>query len=382
MNLAERKISRVKKWFIISIILLPILFLYATPIPGFTIGDLFMLVWTFSLLIKEKVKINNKLLLLIFFLVIQTLTLSAGANLPKITTSLRYIVYLLIMWLLPTVANERDYIYKVVSQVSKAVIIFLLLQYVAFQMGIIIPGIMTFLPLTADEGSSYEEIFNIGGRCMSVFAEPSHYAIYALLFLTISLFEHSTISFKNLIWPVITSFSLIAASSFSGVLCMVAAWTLKLVLSLRNKKLSIKAVITFFLFIGVLVYIILSTNMGDYVSDIDVYDRQSAGRFGGFTYVMEKSSQMSNLLFGNGMNDIGEVEYLSGWPRLYFYFGILGSLIYLISFGSFYKKNTLSMVIMIMVAGLMVGTEINFAPFILPYVLLASATKDYSLKNI
>ena len=70
------------------------------------------------------------------------------------------------------------------------------------------------------------------------------------------------------------------------------------------------------------------------------------------------------------MNDIGRIEYLPGWPRLIFYFGIIGSFIYIISFLLCSKWDTLSFILLIVIAGLMVGTEMNFGPFIMPYMLM------------
>ncbi len=379
-NYTLYKIQQSKKFFIISIIILPILFLYATPIPGFTIGDLILIINTMFLVFKKKLKKNTPLLIFVIFLIIQTSILGSIGSLPKITTSIRYIVYLLIMSIMPTVAEERDYIIKILSKVGKFVVVFLLVQYAALQVGILIPGLITFLPLTADDGLSYSEIFSIGGRVMSVFAEPSHYAIYALLFLAVNLFEYPEITLKNLKWQALTSISLIACSSFSGVMCMVAVWALKLLLLIKNKQLSIKAIFPILIILLLFGFVILHTTMGTYVSDAEIYERQSAGRFGGFTYVLEQSSNLFILLFGNGMNDIAEVEYLSGWPRVYFYYGIIGSLIYLMAFLQIFKKNTISMVLMILIAVLMIGTEMNFAPFIMPYILLVFATNNYSLK--
>lgn len=370
-----------KKYFILSVVLLPILFQYATPLPGFTVGDAFMvLAWVLMLLFTRKLSIKKSLLFCLAYIILLSLACYIEGTLTKSTTSLRYIFYLLIMLYFPSVENHRDYIYKVIDLVGICVMIILYIQYVAFYaMGIIVPGVLTFLPLTDTALTDYVGSFSSAGRCMSVFAEPSHYAIFILIFIAYRLFLYEGLSLKHLLLPVFASVSVVLCSSFTGIIMMAAVWALKVFTVMRSRNLSIIYVITTVLVFGIMFYLITNTALGSYIVDSEVYKRQSLGRFAGYEYMANSSNKStSSLFFGNGMNDIGEIAYLPGWPRLFFYYGILGSLIYVISFLFCIRWKTFSLVLMIIIAGLMVGTEMNFGPLIMPYMLMV-ITSDKSL---
>lgn len=376
-----------KKMFVVSIILLPILFMYATPISGFTVGDAFLVFSLFFLLTRlKKVRIESKLLICFLYIVIQFLLLFLLGLLQRPTTSLHYIVYFVGMLLMPNIRECGLFAIKVLKRVGLFAVILLFIQYVALQfLGVIIPGLLTFLPMTDVGLTNYSEGFQVAGRCMSLFAEPSHYAIYIILFLVCELFEKKGLNFENLKVPLLISVSIILCASFTGFIGMLAAWGLKIFYEMRNKSISFMAVLSIALICGLMIIVLFNTVAGSYLTNEDVYSTQSEGRFIGYITLQEDlSGSELPLLFGFGMNDNGsEFNYLPGWPRLIFYYGIIGALIYVISFMCCARKRTLSMVVLIVVAGLMIGTEMNFASFIMPYILIVSIfnkalyTSDY-----
>lgn len=70
----------------------------------------------------------------------------------------------------PTVENNQGYYYKTLNRVGIFVMIVLYVQYVAlYTVGIIVPGVLTFLPLTESSFENYAVAFSSAGRCMSVF---------------------------------------------------------------------------------------------------------------------------------------------------------------------------------------------------------------------
>lgn len=152
---------------------------------------------------------------------------------------------------------------------------------------------------------------------------------------------------------------------------MAAVWALKVFYELKSKRISSIYIMSSLIVFGIMFFIIMNTSLGSYITDEEVYERQSIGRFAGYNYMFSTmDSSTLSFIFGNGMNDIGEIEYLPGWPRLVLYFGLIGSLIYVLSFLSCAKWNTFSFVLLIIIAGLMIGTEMNFGPFIMPYMML------------
>lgn len=362
-----------KKYFILSVVLLPLLFQYATPISSFTVGDAFMVFsWVYLMISTKKTKVKKSLCYALVYIVLITFVYLMDGLLTKSTTSLRYIVYLLIMVYFPTVENNQDYYYKTLNWVGIFVMIVLYVQYVAlYTVGIIVPGVLTFLPLTQSSFENYAVAFSSAGRCMSVFAEPSHYAIFIILFIAYRLFLNEGLSFRNIILPVLASISIVLCSSFTGVIMMAAVWALKVFYELKSKRISSIYIMSSLIVFGIMFFIIMNTSLGSYITDEEVYERQSIGRFAGYNYMFSTmDSSTLSFIFGNGMNDIGEIEYLPGWPRLVLYFGLIGSLIYVLSFLSCAKWNTFSFVLLIIIAGLMIGTEMNFGPFIMPYMML------------
>lgn len=362
-----------KKYFILSVVLLPLLFQYATPISSFTVWDAFMVFsWVYLMISTKKTKVKKSLCYALVYIVLITFVYLMDGLLTKSTTSLRYIVYLLIMVYFPTVENNQDYYYKTLNWVGIFVMIVLYVQYVAlYTVGIIVPGVLTFLPLTESSFENYAVAFSSAGRCMSVFAEPSHYAIFIILFIAYRLFLNEGLSFRNIILPVLASISIVLCSSFTGVIMMAAVWALKVFYELKSKRISSIYIMSSLIVFGIMFFIIMNTSLGSYITDEEVYERQSIGRFAGYNYMFSTmDSSTLSFIFGNGMNDIGEIEYLPGWPRLVLYFGLIGSLIYVLSFLSCAKWNTFSFVLLIIIAGLMIGTEMNFGPFIMPYMML------------
>ena len=367
------KIPTSKKYFIISVILLPVLFQYATPIHGLTIGDVFLLAsWLLMVGQCNKVRIKISVIPLLLYVIIITIITWCSGLLIKPTTSIRYIAYLFITMCVPSIFEYKDYAYKIINSVGIAIMIVLYLQYIVLMTtGIIIPGLLTFLPLTDNSLQNYTEGFYIAGRCMSVFAEPSHYAIYILLFIAYRLFLKEGLSINLMILPVLASLSLIFASSFTGLIGMVAVWGLKLFYEFKRGNISFYFLLYFALAIVGILCITIMTSAGAYLTNSEIYDSQSMQRFEGYYFLLENEDMSNNMwLFGNGMNDIGDIEYLPGWPRLIYYFGVVGSLLYILSFLSCVKKNTFSFVLLILMTGLMIGTEMNFGPFFLPYIML------------
>lgn len=371
-------VPREKRYFILSLLLLPILFMYATPIPGFTVGDAFFVLSFSIMVIKGKgVRIQRSIIPILIYVVTLTFFCILEGSLQKPTTSLRYIIYLIGVAFMPSIEQCGDYVHKTLNRIGYFIMIILIIQFVALTFfDIIVPGLLTFLPLTDTDMHNYSEGFEIAGRCMSVFAEPSHYAIYSILFLSYKLFENKGLTLKALIIPIVISLSIIMCASFTGFICMIGVWGLKLIRELKNGNIAFWMIVPLALASFLILAGIAMTSSGSYLTNSEVYDNQSVGRFAGYSFLLEEVGKTPfSLLFGHGMNDIAELEYLPGWPRLLYYYGIIGGLIYIISFLRCARKGSFSMVLMIVIAGLMVGTEMNFSSFIMPYMTVVVSSK-------
>ena len=62
-----------KKYFILSVVLLPLLFQYATPISSFTVGDAFMVFsWVYLMISTKKTKVKKSLCYALVYIVLIT----------------------------------------------------------------------------------------------------------------------------------------------------------------------------------------------------------------------------------------------------------------------------------------------------------------------
>lgn len=372
--------KRKKKLFITSLILLPVLFQYSTGIKGFTFGDLFFVLSLIPFLISNNktIKKQKSIYIVILFVLLQTFVFYFAGTLNSITTALRYIVYLLGIVYFSSLKECRNYAFKVLEIVSISLATLFFVQYFALHvMGMAFPGVLTFLPMTDESLYDYSNVVFVynNGRCMSAFAEPSHFAIYILLYLGVKLFERPVLSAHALFICAFISLSLILCSSFTGVAGMAFLWIFRFLFFLRSggKTIWVLLIIAPILVAGA-IYAFNNTDAGAYIFNQDVMDRQSGQRFSGFAYI-ELMSGTSRLI-GSGMIEMGEEVYLSGWPRLYYYYGIIGAILYVVSFLLTSKWKSLSMILLLLIAILMIGTEMNFASFIMPFMLMVALTKD------
>lgn len=367
------------KLFILSIVFLPHLFQYTTPLSGFTYGDCFLMLSGMFFLFSGAAKIERKLLVLVAYVVTLTVVLQIGGSLTYINTSIHYLAYLFIVMLMPKLTTYKAYFIDIYCKATLVSAGLMVVQTIALQIyGICIPGVLTFLPLTDDAMYNYAEavMYHNSGRCMSFFAEPSHYAVYVLPFLVIKLISNNGVAKKDLLQAVFVTVSLIMCASFTGILSAIIVWGLSVAILVLNRKLSITYILLIAISGAACAYVILNSSGGDYLSNENIYERQSQGRFSGFSIIDVVNPSKTALYFGYGMNDIGDLIYLPGWPRLLYYYGIVGSIIYVLTLLTCTHRKTVSVFMLFLLGVLMIGSEINFGCYFVLYMLCIYSTRD------
>lgn len=94
--------------------------------------------------------------------------------------------------------------------------------------------------------------------------------------------------------------------------------------------------------------------------------KSSSDRFAGYSLLFEYRNFFS-LLFGNGMKLL-EGDYLSGYLRLFYYFGITGVILFFYEILSGYKKhNQVGKILVWLFIVLNIGTEVALGPFLIIY---------------
>ena len=381
MTLYPDKISRC---FILSILLLPILFQYLTPIEPINLGDAFLIIAAFIYTLNIPFKIESPIVFIILYIIIITTNCYLLSHIPKYSTTLHYLAYLFVILIMPKLSKYKDYIFEMYRKVSLISATLLIVQTLLLKtIGYCLPGVLTFLPLTDPSMQDYTAavLYTNSGRCMSFYGEPSHYGIYVLPFLIITFFANSFVTRKGLIEAAYVSISLILCSSFTGVISAIIIWSIYLIFNIIRGKFSLSIVFLCIFSFGIFLFILLNSSAGEYMFNDEIIERQSGMRFEGFEALemIIDNKGSSFLYWGNGMNDIGEFVYLSGWPRLLYYFGVIGSLIYIYCIASCARKRTVSIILLFLMGILMVGTEMNFGIYFVVYMLLMFATRNIPL---
>ena len=363
--------------FAMAILLIPILFQYGVGVSTISLGDVILLVgFVLTFISSRKIFINSSLLVLFVYIFVQAFVLYGCFNYDVPLTAFRYGIYILIIALFPFRYIDSNWLvhsYKVITVFVTAI---LYIQTIAYRVsGIIIPGVFTNLPLLDESLYDYRwiVIYQNSRRCMSVFAEPSHFAIYVLPCILICLLAEKQ-RLKNLIIAGFISLGIIMSATFTGVIGLLAVLLLWLWSYFRKGKLGIEVIIVL---ICVAIIGCIASNKSyaaQYILDGSIARRQSSGRFEGYAYIKTLGIEsVPSFLFGHGMYDLGKTSgiYLAGWARMFYYFGALGSIIFLS--GILKKCNDYrSIAFLLLMAGLAIGADYIFSPFILVYLLLFS----------
>lgn len=379
--------------YTIAVLLLPILFMYSIGIETITVGDVFLLLALIMLLLFPErsngvVRTNNKsiaILFLPYILVVSFFYVVSGESTSILFTSLRYGFYVLCSFFFFRII-DFDYVITVYKKIVIFCTVLMYIQTICYRLfNIAIPGVLQFLSLTDDSLYDYLYVINHHNsrRCMSVFAEPSHYAIYVLPLILVLLYKWKKFAKHPLALLLFVSGGIIISATFTGILGLLCCFLIYCAYEFFRTKVNIQRVLLFIGLVFCALFIFRIPFIKSYIFNNDIFSRQSSGRFSGYGYIFALKQNVIQVLFGNGMNDIGKFEdlYLAGWPRLYYYYGFLGSILSVCYFFSFKKKNALSISVLLLLAVMMVGTEINVSSFLLPYLLLMVTSNESNVKG-
>lgn len=368
------------KIFILALVAMPILFQYSIKVATVTLGDLCLAISLFVIIFKlyKKIKIDYSFCCLFCFLICELIYSLIIGIYASLGTTLRYAFYIFVIIFIPTIAKECKFVlhsYVVLAMLSSFLLI---LQYICIHMfNIYIPGVIKFLPLTDTTLIDYGLTLNsqVYKRVMSCFGEPSHFAIYVLGALIILLFS-ANLTKKSMLKASFITLAIFLSTSITGVLLVIFIWILfiKKQVKLQFNNLLLISMLFFMIFIPY-----FKSQSASYVRDPAIFIRQMMGRIPGYEYVLDdfRNDKLQYLL-GHGMHDIGERVYLAGYPRLFYYYGITGSFIFVICYVFLYKrKNEIGNYILLSISILSIGTEMIFGPLLLPYVTVILTTKHF-----
>lgn len=391
-NIKEINIGNtLKKLYSTILIMAPILCIYGIGISTITFFDFLLfslnIIMMFQLLLIGKIKIF--LNIIPYGIYVFTTMIFNIYDSELVLRSLRYIFY--ILNIIVFVKNYFDYdigvkVYRIVARIST---IFLMIQIISNKLlGIYLPGVITSLPLVDTDMLNYSEVFQMSQvkRCMAFFAEPSHYAIFILGYFSIILFDKNrrhNIS-KLLFESIFLSIGIVLSTSILGVAVMICIWIIWLIFNYRefiSKPYMLIIIIALF---SILYMLLSDTTAFKYVTDSSVIERQSSGRFDGYSFINSDYITPVQKIFGQGMTKKGMDVYLPSYPIIIFYFGYIGLILLISSFIPYILrlKYSTTLHLLICMFAISIGSEIlvgNFIMIFFPLIISSTNQKNHEL---
>lgn len=346
------------------IVILPIISIYASGIPGFSFGDVCLAVVTFLLIITNvkkgyiDIKKNNpirSLWILIFSIIIITMIDIIIVNDLNITDVLIRVIRRVFYYSIAILFSSRYFQYdkgaKLIVKVGIFASLYLFLQYLLYySIGYILNGFIPIFPIYHENYSSidYSTIYAMMYRPTSILLEPAHAARYICVPLIISLFdERIDIKKRNLI-SIMLSVAIVMTTSGSGIMCVVITWAiyiLKLLFkTVKNGKLK-KSYFIFLLILPIIMLLIIKSSIFQSAfyrivnSDLSNINTAGGARFRGF--VSYFSLPTLNKILGMGYGNITNSDlsaWFSGASYLLYGCGIIGFIVCIIMFLKINKK--------------------------------------------
>lgn len=386
--------SKISHLYMIALSIMPILMIYGVNIiVRVTFTDIILLLFLSYTFIKHKT-INSRIefLPIALYLVIQPVIIHFYQSndfdiVDTYGTSLRLALIILCLNVLSPYYLERDYYIKCIRIVAIFNAIYAGAQFVSGNLfSWALTPYIPFLPVV-DVGLDVQQQswihYGILVRGRGLFREPSHLAIYLLLYIMAEqLYTDNTRSRNACI--AIALVGLMVSGSSMGLVGIVLFEILKAMMGsdLITFKITKKTItsIASVIVIGAIwfnsgylqnVISHLNNNGNGILSQSHLVDIQKAFK-GDWTLL--------DTIFGRGLQQVSS-GYLPGWPRALYCLGISGIIMYIYAFGNIYVKSDFRKKVILLVFCLLnFGTEIMLGIFLLLYLSLIFSRCNYSIK--
>lgn len=383
----NKNITIIQNLFTLFLILYPITGLYATPLQSVSIAD-FILIISIPFLFLMLIKLNRKvkdtisfpmlglLIFLIFHLLMCIPFVGSGSLFDITMSSFRYILYLLALALFIKTYFNWNVGLKQLRFVSVGVSCYLILQYLLYTfLGIYLPGTIPFLNFMSSSINDIYHSYNLGHtiRVCSVFAEPSHFSTYVILFLMIDLLIPKK-QFIEYVDSIIISIALFLSKSSAGIImCLLVwlFWLLTKILLQENIKRKLSFLIGIMISLPIIVFSIINTSLFQSFLERTYSDghlgNAALGRVGNVSIEnFISDSSVYHIFLGYGL--INLEDYLPGLARWIYSYGCVGLMVLLIILSVvFIKSDKIQRTILIFFLILNLGTEVMLGYYILLY---------------
>ncbi|QGS37382.1 hypothetical protein FOB80_07790 [Aerococcus viridans] len=341
------KVSFSDKIFTLSILLLPILNVYLVGVP---LGDLLIFMGLVLVSLSNKTihsKISKSSFYLTILLIIHFLIYSFIQDnyfKESILNYLHLIFHLSVLTFFVKSHFHFEFAIKAMKNISIFSTVYILIQGIVLKLfNVYIPGHLSFLQLTNERISEFNVLASdkyyqsqVVIRPRSIFEEPAHYAMYIVIFLAIYLVVEKNKKKLNRTLGFLTM-GVIVSNSSTGLILLTILWIYFLFSRFKENGYKINYYLFIFIILSIPFLILILNNSGDYLYAITrLFDSKGVSisvinRVGGYFEMKNSLSRFSifELFSGKGFTDNLDISsYLPGYGSLFYYFGLMGSLIY------------------------------------------------------
>lgn len=326
---------------------LPIISIYASGIPGLTLGDVcLILLFFFSVISSKKSNtiggtdksrvIRTFLILAFYYLVSFCCSTILQPNPPIVEMSIRiirFLFYIIVLLELSKKYFDYEIASKWVRRISVAATFYVVLQYILyFKYSYILKGYLQSIPIYLKEYSviDYAERYQWHFfRASSFFLEPAHYAQFAVLGLCFALTGYTQKNQYSLINAILISIGIILSTSIQGIIITAILWLIwiPVIYSRNRNKKGIMTVYILLVCLPVLMYYMLGTDVVQNTlsritegksQDMSAYN----ARFGGVTAI--NSLKGIFFLIGKGFGQVPEELWMNSAAYVWYGTGIIG----------------------------------------------------------
>lgn len=372
--------KRLESFYAILCVFLPILSIYASPVPGFDLGTTVVILFFFICLINNaRVRIELQFLILILFTLITTVPVIIGRTetySPLSSVLMRTLRFVVMLFTLLGIGyasyySSSKYI-KVLRWVSLFAVGYIYLQSLFFYIfGYKLRNVFGPIKGGGEFSSSlgeYEYVY----RPPSFFLEPSHVCYFLIPFLCYVLFSKRNLNSKSFIEAIFVTGGILLTTSGQGLVVVALCWFIWALLQFKRMKLNnIILIIVPFLILISTVNISYTINRIFTSDDLNAADARTSG------YALVSEMSLPELIMGNGFGNYPEEIYFASFADILFCTGIIGLICVLSLFISlFIRGNTFQKMFILVLLTIMISGGIYTASFLCFYLPLLLERRD------
>lgn len=351
--------------------LMPIIGIYASPIPGLNIAEICILLFWIAFIIKGKITVDKKfssvLLGFVIYIILSLILVYfiKTASSDVLFRTIRFSLYYLTVVFWTEKYLNFELFWKWMRIVVYAAVVFIIIQYAFYYLqGRIVLGFIPGLKIYQDiyQMTDWVSKYSVYFRASAFFLEPAHLCQFFFLYLAYSLLNEKSVSLKD---SFFASAGIILSTSGQGLVIGSIIWGIYLITSLfkEGRKVSRKRIVftslSSFAIIAIAIRVSQTAVFQNTVFRLLNTGEQSSSyaRLNVYSYAF-KDLPLFDLVFGKGFGSVpSESVFVPGLAYILYGAGIIGIVIISVliirafSFGSVLGKTiTMVFVILLVIA--------------------------------